>query len=329
MTDFEFEINDQQEEKGGGFKRFLKLFSFLIIMIIIGVYFSTGIYQVGASEVALVKRFGKYIRQAGPGIHYHLPYPFESVVKVDIRTLRKIEIGFRTVSVEKMSYQEVKDEALMLTGDNNFALVEAIIQYRVKDPVKFAFSLISPYEVVKFVTESVLRERVAQRDIDAVLTSDRDLIAIESAQRIQKILDDYGVGILVENVKLQDVSPPDQVIAAFDDVNSARQDKEKLINEAMGYQNDAIPKAEGKAQEILNEAMAYKQERILKAQGDTIRFKKVYENYVSNREVTRKRFYIETMEQILPEIKKVVLTGDQNILQFLDLESILKGGETK
>jgi len=328
MTDFDFEVEDQ-EKRNNSFKRILKFLGILIVLIIIGIYFSTGIYQVGASEVGLVKRFGKYVRQVGPGIHYHLPYPFESVVKVDVRTLRKIEIGFRTISVEKTSYQEIEDEALMLTGDNNFALVEAIIQYRVKDPVKFAFSLISPYEVVKFVTESVLRERVAQRAIDAVLTSDRDIIAIESAQRIQKILDDYDVGILVENVKLQDVSPPDQVIAAFDDVNSARQDKEKLINDALGYQNDAIPKAEGKAQEILNEAMAYKQERILKAQGDTIRFKKVYENYASNRDITKKRFYIETMEQILPGLKKIILTGDQNILPLLDLEDVLKGGETK
>jgi membrane protease subunit HflK len=329
MTDFDFEI--EEERKGGNekFRRFFKVFGFLIILIIIGIYFSTGVYQVGASEVGLVKRFGKFVRQVDPGIHYHLPYPFESVVKVDVRTVRKIEIGFRTVSITNISYQEVRDEALMLTGDNNFAMVEAIIQYRVKDPAKFAFSLISPYEVVKFVTESVLRERVAQRGIDAVLTSDRDLIAVESSERIQKILDEYDVGILVENVKLQDVSPPNEVIAAFDDVNSARQDKERLINEALAYQNDAIPKAEGKAQEVLNEAMAYKQERILKAQGDTVRFKKVYENYVSNKEVTRTRFYIETMEEVLPHLKKIILTAEQDILPLLDLGSITEGGEKK
>lgn len=329
MTDFDFEVENQGEKRDNRLKKFFKFLSTLIILIIVGIYFSTGFYQVGASEVGLVKRFGKYIRQTDPGIHYHLPYPFESVVKVDVRTLRKIEIGFRTISVEKPSYREIKDEALMLTGDNNFALVEAIIQYRVKDPVKFAFSLISPYEVVKFVTESVLRERVAQRDIDAVLTSERNVIAIESAQSIQKILDYYDVGILVENVKLQDVSPPDQVIEAFDDVNSARQDKEKLINEALEYQNNAIPKAEGRAQEILNEALAYKQERILKAEGDTIRFKKVYENYMTNRDVTKRRFYIETMEEILPGLKKIILATDQNILPLLDLENVLKGGEMK
>lgn len=309
-------------------KNLTKYIYILIVVVIIMIYVSMGIYQVDASEVGLVKRFGRYVRTTGPGIHFHLPPPIESVTKVDVRTLRKIEIGFRTESVPKFSYREVEQEALMMTGDNNFALVEAVIQYRVKDPVKYAFSLYSPYETVKFAMESVLRERVAQRGIDAVLTTDRDVIAIESKEKVQRILDEYDIGIKVENVKLQDVSPPNEVIDAFDDVNSARQDKEKYINEALKYQNDMIPKAQGKAQEILNEAMAYKQEVILKAQGDVARFLKIYEKYKLSPEITKKRYYIETMEEVLSKVKKVILFEGGETLKFLDIQKII-GGDGK
>jgi len=304
----------------------------VIVAIIVAIagYFASGVYQIEPSEVGLVKRFGRYVRMTGPGIHYHLPYPFESVTKTDVLTLRKIEIGFRTVSTAPLTFREVQEESLMLTGDGNIASVEAVVRYRVKDPVKFAFKVLDDYTLVKFFTESVIREKVAGRPIDDVLTKERDVIANEAAQKIQELLDELDAGISIQGVYLQDVSPPEQVADAFYDVINALQDKEKLINEAQKYANDVIPKAEGEAQKILNEAEAYRQEQILQAQGETARFLQVYEKYKKAPEVTRRRLYLEALEEILGSQKNVLLlsqSGQLSVLNLTDLERLVGGGE--
>ncbi len=303
-----------------------------ILAIAIGgiIYFLAGFYQVGPSEDGLVKKFGKYAFTVGPGLHYHLPYPIESVVKVDVRTVKKIEIGFRTVSPPpNPRYSEVPQESLMLTGDDNIVSVEAVIQYVVDDPVKYAFNLIDGAKIVKQTTESFLRERVAVRDIEAVLTSDRDKISEETQQGVQKTLDSYNAGIHVVNVKLQDVSPPSEVIAAFDDVNSAKEDEQRSINVAEEYANSVIPKANGQAQQILNEAEAYRESKILNAEGEVARFLAVLKKYSLGEKITRERMYIETMEYVFPRMKKILISDDNGVLKLLDIDSLSKGDVKK
>ena len=301
----------------------------VVIGAIVVIYLLTGIYTVGPAEAGLVKRFGRYIATAEPGIHYHLPSPIESVVIVSVLKVRKEEIGFRTVSPPPAPrYREVEEEALMLTGDGNIMYAEVVVQYRVKDPEQFAFNLIDPEVIVKQAAEAVLREKVAIRTIDETLTAERDVIAAEAHQSLQKLLDGYDAGIVIVNVQLQDVKPPTPVIAAFDDVNSARQDKEKLINQAQRYEMDILPKARGQAQEIINQAEAYKQERVKRAEGDVARFLEVLQKYQLGEDVTRTRLYIETMEVILPGMDKIILTqGARGVFQLLDLERLLSGGE--
>jgi modulator of FtsH protease HflK len=299
-----------------------------IIIGIILVYFLTGIYTVGPSEVGLVKRFGRYTATASPGLHFHLPSPIESVVVVNVLEVRKEEIGFRTISAApNPRYQEVETEALMLTGDGNITHVEMIVQYRVRDAEEFAFNIIDSRSIVKQGAEAVLREQVATKTLDQTLTEERDVIAADTMTSLQKLLDAYGAGVIVNNIQLQDVKPPSEVVSAFDDVNSARQDKERLINEADKYAFDVLPRARGQAQEIGNQAEAYKQERIKRAEGDVSRFLEVLEKYEVGPEVTRTRMYIETMEQILPGMGKIILPQEEDgILKLLDLDQILDRG---
>jgi len=307
-------------------RRFFVLVLIAGILGILAIYFSTGFYQVAPSEVGLVKRFGKYVRTDQPGINYHLPTPFESVTIVDILSIRKIEIGFRTVAANR--YTSVVSEALMMTADNNFASVECVVQYRIKDPFLFAFNIQNPEEIVKALSESVIRERVALRTVDEVLTSDRDLIAMEAKDRLQSFLDRFQVGVSLENVRLQEVNPPTEVLAAFDDVNSAIQDKEKTINTALRFYNDLVPKAQGEAAKVIQEAEGYRDIRILAAQGEVARFLQVLEKYEVSPEITRQRLYIETMEKVLPNFKTLIIPGDSgNTLKLLDIQALLNGGD--
>jgi len=301
----------------------------LVIVVIIAIYLLTGIYTIGPSEVGLVKQFGRYVATVDPGIHYHLPAPIQSVVAVNVLAVRKEEIGFRTISPPPSPrYQTVETEALMLTGDGNIAHVEMIVQYRVKDAEQFAFNIIDPKVIVKQAAEAVLREQVATRTLDETLTEERDVIGTDTVIALQSLLDTYGAGIVVGNIQLQDVKPPSEVITAFDDVNSARQDKEKLINKAEEYAMDILPRARGQAQEIGNQAVAYKQERIKRAEGDVARFLEVLTKYELGEEVTRTRMYIETMESILPGMEKIILSREASgVLKLLDLDRALQGGE--
>lgn len=299
----------------------------IVVFIVLGIYFLTGVYQVGPSEVTLLKTFGRFTSVVPSGIHYHLPYPIQSHVTVDVTTVRKIEIGFRSIQRgERISYQSVPQEAIMITGDNNLVSVEAVVQYRVKDPVAYAFNITEADSIVRFTTESVLREKVAMRSIDDVLTSGRDEIGFKTAQMLQEILDSYNCGIKVENVYLQEVVPPDPVVDAFDDVNNARQDKERLINEARKYANDVVPKAQGQAQEILRQAEAYAQEVYLKALGEAKRFEEVLEEYSKAPDITRKRMLLDALQSLLEKSEnKVFFVGNGDSLNILNISDLLKG----
>lgn len=313
--------DEQRAPRRGWIRSAPAVVGWIAIAVILAIYLATGIYSIGPSEVGLVKRFGRHVATVDPGLHYHLPSPIESVVAVNVLEVRKEEIGFRTVSPPpNPRYQTVETEALMLTGDGNITHVEIVVQYRVKEPERFAFNLIDPSAIVKQAAEAVLREQVATRTLDETLTEQRDVIGADTLIALQSLLDTYGTGIAIDNVQLQDVKPPDEVVSAFDDVNSARQDKEKLINQADEYALDILPRARGQAQEIGNQAEAYKQTRIKGAEGDVARFLEVLAKYELGEAVTRTRLYIEAMEAILPGMEKTILSEDAGgVLKLLDL----------
>lgn len=330
--DFDFEPRDRRrstdwERWKDNFQKFGNRTSWIIIALIIIIYLVQGIYQVGPAEVGLVKRFGKYMTTAEPGLHYHLPPPIETVQHVDIKSVRKIEIGYETISPPpNPRYRINKEEALMLTGDDNIVHLELAIQYTIMDPEKLAFNIVDPRALVKEAGEAVIRQEVVKREVEEVLTTQRAEIALDAKQTLQELLKRYNAGIKVETIKIQDAKPPEPVVPAFDDVTSAKEDKQTKINEAEAYSNDVIPKARGQAAEIINQAEAYKAEQINAAEGGVSKFLQVLEEYnKGSREITRRRLYMETMEDILPNMNKVILTqspdGD-SVLKLLNLSEL-------
>jgi membrane protease subunit HflK len=300
----------------------------LIILVILGLWFASGFFTVGPSEVGLVKRFGAFTRMVGPGFNYRLPSPIESVVIVDQRSVRTEEIGFRSrPGVPSTQFPVRTEEALMLTGDFNIIHVETVVQYDITDPVVFAFQVKDYRTILREAAQAVIREQIAFHTVDEALTEKREQIADKVLQELQALLDRYETGIRIINVRLQEVRPPTpEVAAAFDDVNSAVQDKERTIFEAQRYANEQLPRAEGQKQKILNQAEGYKQSRILQAQGDSARFISVLESYYLGETVTAARLYIETMEEILPNVNKIILPASSSgLISLLDLERLLQG----
>ena len=297
-------------------KNIIKLF-FLLVLVL---YLASGIYIVQPNEQGVIRRFGKFVRLDSSGLHYHLPYPFESAVTPSVTEVKRIEIGFRTV---RGGYADVPEEALMLTGDENIVSAESIVQYKIKNAADYLFNIIEPQQTVRNAAEAALRQVIGSRKIDDALTEGKYEIQEETKILIQQLLDAYQSGILVTAVQLQDVNPPAEVSAAFKDVASAKEDKSKFINEAQGYRNDLIPKARGEAAKIVKEAEGYKVERIRKAEGDVAKFNQILAEYQNGKEVTKYRLYIETMESILPSMKKYIMEyKDDRLLKFLPLTNL-------
>ena len=282
----------------------------------------TGIYVVGPDEVGVVQTFGKYSRAAQSGLNYHFPYPIEKVSTPKVTEVKRIEIGFR--SIGKNQYQTIERESLMLTGDENIVDAEMIVQYRIKDPVAYTFNFIKPEITVRQASEASLRTVIGRHNIDEALTSGKFMIQEEAKKLIQNILDKYNTGILVVAVQLQDVSPPQQVIAAFKDVASAKEDKNRMINQAEGYRNDVIPKARGEAQAQIREAEGYNQARIARAEGDVAKFSDILKEYQKAKGVTETRLYLETVEDILQNAEKIIIPngkGNGNLINLLNLNA--------
>jgi membrane protease subunit HflK len=302
-----------------------------IVLIALALYLGSGFFIVAPDQRGVVLRFGQVVREVGPGPGYHLPWPFEQVLRPSVTAIRKEEFGFRTVDVGPPArYRDVDPEALMLTGDENIVKLLFIVQYKVKaDPestADFLFNVRDPTETVRAASEAAMRQVIGSNKIDDVLTEDRERIQIETQKLLQEILDGYDSGLKVETVKLQDVDPPDQVSDAFKDVINAQQDRERLINEARGYANDVVPKARGQAAQLLNEAEGYRLSKIQEAQGAGQRFVALYDEYLKAKDVTRERLYIEAMEDILPRIQKIVLddkAGDHTV-PYLPLDQMLR-----
>lgn len=291
----------------------------VLVVVIIGGWLATGFYQVGPGEQGVVRQFGKLANQTDPGLRYHIPWPIERVDVVNMLAVRRLELGFRSGGGDRA--QRVTEEALMLTGDQNIVEAQMIVQYRVRDAAQYLFNVREPEEVLKDAAEVALRSIAGSTTIDDLLTIGRADAEEQTLAFMQRQLDDYQAGLLVQNVKLQVVDAPEQVRDAFHDVVRALEDRERLINEARGYAEDVIPKARGEAERLVFEAEGYKQERIIRAQGDVSKFIQVLEEYEKAPQVTRARLYLETMNQVLPNVEKVITDGpmSDNILPFLPL----------
>ena len=297
-----------------------------ILPLLFILYLLSGIYIVRPGEQGVVRRFGKADRVVGPGPHYHIPPPIEMVNKVQVEERRRIEIGFATIPDPRPQarYRFYPEESLMLTGDEQIIDAQIIIQYKVADPEKFLFNvrdLEGRSGALKDAAEVALRHVVGQRPIDDVLVDAKFEVEADIKLLLQQIIDGYDSGVRIEETKLQTVQPPSQVASAFSDVVSAREDKDRLIKEAEGYKADIIPKARGEAESILRAAEGYKEERMKAARGDADRFLAVLAEYRKATDVTRKRLYLETMEKILPNIRKFIIDAESggNLLQLLPL----------
>jgi modulator of FtsH protease HflK len=303
----------------------------LIIAILLLVYAASGIYIVAPDERGIVLRFGRVVREADPGPGYHLPWPFEQVLTPAVTQIRKEEFGFRTVDVGPPArYRDVNPEALMLTGDENIVKLQFIVQFKVKTGptgvTDFLFNVRDAEGTVRDAAEAAMREVIGRNDIDNALTEGKEQVQQDAQVLLQRILDQYQVGLEVLTVKLQDVDPPDQVSDAFKDVISAQQDKERLINEARGYANDVVPKARGQAAQLLNEAEGYSAAKVQDAGGAAQRFIALQEEFEKAKEVTRLRLYLETMEQVLPRVNKIILDdiAGKQVVPYLPLDQVIK-----
>ncbi len=303
----------------------------LLVAIAVPLWLLSGIFIVAPDERGIVLRFGRVAREADPGPGWHLPWPFEEVLKPSVTQIRKEEFGFRTKSIGPPArYADQDEEALMVTGDENIVKLQFIVQYRIKQepdgPTDFLFNLRDPEKTVRDSAEAAMREVLGSNQIDDALTEGKDRIQNDAQKLLQQILDGYDSGIEVATVKLQDVDPPDQVADAFKDVISAQQDRERLINEARGYANDVVPKARGQAAQLLNEADAYAQAKVIEAEGAASRFVALYEEYALAADVTRTRLWLETMEDVLSRGSLLVLdesVGGQ-VVPYLPLDQMLR-----
>jgi membrane protease subunit HflK len=303
-------------------------------LIVVGVLVLLGLsmlltifYTVEADEVAVVQRFGKYVRQEGPGLQFKLPFGLETVRKVKVRRVLKAEFGFRTEQPgirTRFSPQSLPEESLMLTGDLNVADVKWIVQYRIADPVEFLFRNRNPDKALRDVAQIVMRTVVGDHTVTEVLTERRMEIAHLAQVKMQKLLDLYETGLRVETVKMQNVTPPsDAVKRAFNEVNEAQQEKSRKINEALQKRNQQIPRARGEAERTIAKAEGYAINRVNTAKGDATRFDALLVEYDKAPDVTRRRLYLETMRETLPAVRQIyVFDASQpaSLLPFLDLQ---------
>ena len=290
----------------------------------------TAYYQVEPEEVGVVQRFGAYVRTSEPGPHLKLPFGIESVTKVPVQRQLKMEFGFRTVRASARSEfaepPEAQAESLMLTGDLNVAVVEWIVQFRIKDPKAFLFHIRDVPETFRYMAEAAVRQVVGDHSVDEVITIGRAEIALAAKEELQRLCDFYGIGIEIQQLVLQDVNPPAPVRPAFNEVNQAIQEKERGINEAWAEYNQAVPRAKGEAEQLVRSAEGYALERENRALGDASRFESLYEEYRRAPEVTRKRMYLETMGELVPRLGRKVIVDEKarGVLPLLQLDGTTK-----
>ncbi len=306
----------------------------VVIIVLLLIWLATGFYQVQTNEQGVVLRFGKYVATTDSGLHYHLPYPIENVIKVSMTQERSINLGAREAysssNVASLSNTRYADEALrsfteshMLTGDENIVDINMTVVWNIKNAKDYLFNIRYPDETVRVAAQSVLREIVGQSEMQAIITGDRGKVEDETKAELQQLLDKFGSGIEIVRVKLQKADPPKQVVDAFNEVQRAKADLERYKNEAEAYRNEVLPKARGEASKLVQDAEAYEAAVINKAEGDAERFLSVYNAYREGRQVTGTRLYIETMENVLQNSDKVIIdpsSKGNGVLPYLPLK---------
>jgi membrane protease subunit HflK len=302
----------------------------LAVLAGIALWFASGFYRVQPGELGVELLFGKFLRVTTPGLNYWLPRPIGQVITPNVDRTNQINIGFRGSGDTggAGAVRDVPQEGLMLTSDQNIIDIDFVVQWRIKSASDFLFNIREPEPTIKIAAESAMREIVGQATLEDALTVKRQEVEIRARDLLQSILDEYGVGVLIADVKLQKVDPPAQVIDAFNDVQRARQDKERKQNEATAYANDILPRAKGEAQRMIQDATAYREKLIREAEGEANRFLSVYNAYLEDKDVTRKRLFLERMQQVFKDSEKVIIDkSGAGVVPYLPLPELRRRSE--
>jgi len=301
----------------------LKYFVILAVLL----WLLSGIYIVDPAERGVILRFGAFQTSTTQGPHWHIPYPIESVYKVNVEQIRATEIGFR--NIQNSSYSgAVSSESLMLTKDENMVDVKLAVQFKIADAQAYLFNVLNPEMTLSHVVQSVIRQVVGDKTMDHVLTTGREQVAQEVKSASQALLNDYKTGLLITAVTMQDAQPPIQVKASFDDVVKAREDEQRYINEAKAYANDIVPKARGASQRLIAEAEAYKSQVVSKSEGEAYRFTQILTEYLKAPVVTKERLYRETLEEVLGSTSKVIVDSNSNSLMYLPIDQLINSSRS-
>ncbi len=298
----------------------------IVALVGIGLWLASGFYRVGPEEQGVVLRFGRLDRLTGPGLNYRLPWPIEDVLTPQVARVNRIEVGFNSAALGgRGGRRELPEEALMLTGDENIIDINFVVQWKIADAAQFLFNIRDPEATVKAASESVMREIIGQTPIVQATTEGRRSIETRVRQSLQQLMVEYGAGIEIQEVQLQKADPPADVIDAFRDVQRAQADREREQNVAEAFANDIIPRARGEAERLLQDAEAYRQEVVARSTGEAQRFKAILAEYSKAQDVTVQRLYLETMEEVLRGMSKVIVearTGVGSVVPYLPLPEL-------
>ena len=288
----------------------------------------TGFYRVQPGEQGVTLLFGKWVGTTGPGLNYFLPAPIGEVIKPNVERTNQIEVGYRGAgTVTSNGSRDVPEESLMLTGDQNIIDIDYVVQWRISDAGAYLFNVRDPENTIKLASESAIRETIGKTDLEEALTVGRVRVEEQTRTLLQEIMDGYDSGIFIAEVKMQKVDPPRDVIDAFNDVQRARQDRDRSQNEALAYRNDIIPRAKGEAERQVLQARAYKDRVTKEAEGEAERFNSIYNSFLTARDVTTRRLYLETMQEILAKSDKIIMeqNGEGNgVVPYLPLPEVQK-----
>ena len=301
-------------------------FKYIFILVLL-VWILSGIYIVGPAEKGVILRFGEFQEETGQGPHWHIPYPIETLTQVNVEQIRTAEIGFRNVSGNRRG-GNVSSESIMLTKDENMIDAKFAVQYKISDVQDYLFKVVSPDTTLRHVMESAIRQVVGKNTMDYILTEGRVNVADSIKEKAQALLNFYKTGLIITTVNMQDAQPPEQVQEAFSDAVKAREDKQRLINEAQTYANDILPKSRGKAARMLEESKAYRSRVIAKSEGESSRFSQILTEYEKAPVVTRERLYRETMEEVLAATSKVVVDSKANSMMYLPIDKLINSRQS-
>ncbi|MBD20533.1 MAG: FtsH protease activity modulator HflK [Rhodospirillaceae bacterium] len=306
----------------------------ILVVAALSLWLATGIYRVDQGERAVELLFGKFASETQAGLHFWFPTPIGGVTTRKVDRTNTISIGFRGAggTSNMAAIRDVSEESLMLTGDQNIIDIDFVVQWRIKNLRDYLFNIREPEGTTKLAAESAIREVIGQSTLEDALSKGRQLVEDKTKTVLQKILDDYGAGIFIAEVKMQKVEPPQPVIDAFNDVQRARQDKDRQQNEADAYRNDIIPKAQGEAARLVQEATAYREQLVKEAEGEAKRFLSVYEAYKTGKKVTIQRLYLERMQDVMKDSEKIIIDnskGGQGVVPYLPLPEIKKRSDAK